>query len=104
MSISLYFKESNIHGQGLFTDNQIPKDTKITLIGDLERYFSGVVWITKVGRAVNHQKIGNCYIKEEGNLYFLYSSRDILPNEELTSDYSVLPKPFINNVSGYKEL
>lgn len=104
MNISLYINKSKIHGNGLFTKNKIKKDTEILLVGDLERYYSGVTWITKLGRLINHQKNGNTYINKKGILFFLYANRDIMPNEELTSDYTVLSKPFINEIKGYKEL
>ena len=100
----VYIKNSDIHGNGIFTAKNIPLNTKLFLVADLERYFDGLTWITKSGRLVNHQKNGNCSLKKEGSCFFLYSNRNINVNEELTSDYTILPKPFKNTVEGYKEV
>jgi SET domain-containing protein len=100
----VYIDDSDIHGKGIFTVKDIPVDTKLFLVADLERYYDGLQWITKSGRLVNHQKNGNCILKKEGSCFFIYSCRNIKADEELTSDYTLLPKPFKNTVTGYKEL
>lgn len=98
----LYIGKSPIHGNGIFTYKFIPKDTQLFLVADLQRYHEGGKWISQLGRLINHQKDGNTFLKKHGNLFVLYSNRDIYVGEELTSDYSVLPKPFKSDVTGYK--
>lgn len=98
----LTVRKSKIHGKGLYTDELIPQGTRIILVGDLKRFKQGKHWITKLGRLVNHSKKGNCYLKREEDSYVLYAGRHINGGEELTSDYSVLPKPFKSDVTGYK--
>lgn len=99
----LTVRKSKIHGRGLFTDEFIPENTRITLVADLKRHNAGKNWITKLGRLVNHKKNGNCVLKrtEDGN-YVMYAKRNIDAGEELTSDYSILPKPFKSDVTGYR--
>lgn len=99
----LFIDNSKIHGRGLFTNIDIPINTRLFLVGDLMRYYQDLTWITDLGRLVNHQKNGNCILLREGNFFILYSCRNIKANEELTSDYTTLPKPFKNTVDGYKE-
>lgn len=98
----LRVRQSKIHGRGLFTDEFIPQDKRITLVADLNRYHQGKNWITKLGRLVNHKKNGNCILKRHENSYVMYAKRNIDAGEELTSDYSILSKPFKNDVTGYK--
>lgn len=100
----LRVRPSKIHGRGLFTDEYIPQDRRIILVADLKRHRAGKSWITKLGRLVNHKKNGNCILKRniDDDTYVMYAKRDINAGEELTSDYSVLPKPFKSDVRGYK--
>lgn len=98
----LSVRKSRIHGKGLFTDELIPKDTRIILVGDLNRFRQGKKWITNLGRMVNHNRKGNCVLKREEDAYVLYAGRNINGGEELTSDYSILKKPFKSDVTGYK--
>jgi len=99
---NLYIGNSSIHGKGVFTKDRIEENCFIFEVADLEKYKSGKAWISRRGRLVNHQKEGNCKVIREGDIFNLYSSKNILPNEELTSDYTVLPLPFNSNVNGYK--
>ncbi len=102
--LKLYVAASQIHGDGLFTESVIPANTKLFVIADLKRHHEKKDWISKNGKLINHQKRSNTHLEREGNQVFLYSSRDIEIGEELTSDYSRLPPPFINNVNGFIEL
>jgi len=98
----LYVANSPIHGKGVFAKFTIEKNTGLFLVADLNRYKKRKGWITKLGKLVNHQLDGNCFLRKVGSLYILFSNRTINPNEELTSNYTVLPKPFKNTVNGYK--
>lgn len=99
----LSVRKSKIHGRGLFTDEFIPQDTRIMLVADLKRFHQKKNWITKLGRLVNHSRNGNCILKrKEDGTYVMYAKRNIDAGEELTSDYSMLPKPFKSDVTGYK--
>jgi len=98
----LSIRKSKIHGRGLFTDELIPQGTRIILVGDLNRFRQGKAWITKLGKMVNHNRKGNCILKREEDSYVLYAGRHINGGEELTSDYSILKKPFKSDVTGYR--
>lgn len=104
MAVKLYVKNSEIHGKGLFTESVIQKNTCILIVADLKRHHYGQEWLTKEATLINHQKNCNTYLKRHGDKVYLYSSREIEIDEELTSDYSVLPPPFKNNTEGFVEL
>jgi hypothetical protein len=99
-----YINDSNIHGKGIFIKGNVPINTKLFLSADLDRRDKRLSWITDLAKFINHQKNGNCELIQEGNKFFLCSIRDIIANEELTCDYTLLKYPFINVVDGYKEL
>ena len=97
-----YKDNSKIHGFGLFTNDYIKKGVKIIEVADLKRFHQNLDWITAKGKLVNHSKNGNCSVNVVMDKYYLVSIRDIEPNEELTSDYSVLEYPFKNDIQSYK--
>ena len=97
-----YKDNSKIHGFGLFTNDYIKKGVKIIEVADLKRFYQNLDWITAKGKLVNHSKNGNCSVNLVMDKYYLVSICDIEPNEELTSDYSVLEYPFKNDIQGYK--
>jgi hypothetical protein len=100
----VYVNVSRIQGKGLFIGEDIPANTRIILVADMERYYDGLRWISRYGALLNHQKKANCILKASGSYYFLYSDRYIHSGEELTVDYTILPSQFSRNVKGYFEL
>jgi SET domain-containing protein len=85
----------------LFTKNSIYSNTKIIEAADLKRYKQGKFFISKLGRLINHKKDANCILKKEGEIFYLFSNRNILEHEELTCDYSLLSSPFKSDISKY---
>jgi SET domain-containing protein len=82
----LTIKESEIHGLGLYTLAQIPKDTTIGMThiqieNDLIR--------TPLGGFINHSEKPNCERKEHNNRWFLKTIKNIDKDEELTLEYSM---------------
>ena len=100
----LIVKESQIQGKGLFTSEPIKKGAKITIVADMLYHCpTRDNWITHNGRMVNHQKECNTELIFNGRYYWLHATKDIEPDEELTSDYTKLKYPFCNKVNGYIE-
>lgn len=107
---SIYVKESQVHGNGVFTTHPIRKEQTIMIIdGEVidadecvrreeEENNVYIFWkddntyidtfMTEKIRYINHSCDSNCYIEEDdfGNL-ILVASRDIAAGEELTIDY-----------------
>ena len=82
----LTIKESEIHGLGLYSLAQIPKDTTIVMThiqieNDLIR--------TPLGGFLNHSDNPNCERKQHNNRWFLKTIEDIDKNKELTLKYSM---------------
>ena len=110
LKVKTILKQSEIHGLGLFADEFIPKDTlifeediftiKITefeleLLPDIEKQFVNHYCYFKKGtfycsidndRFTNHSENPNVYETETST----YALRDILPGEEILTDYKKL--------------
>lgn len=92
----IYFDFSKIHGRGLFTSMEVPKNSRIIdRIVDFKKKK-----VTYIGRFLNHAKKANVRLDKEG---FLITLRDIKAHEELLIDYTKLPPPLDNNIKGFKE-
>jgi SET domain-containing protein len=102
--MTIYKDKSKIHGIGLFTDTEIKKGDFILLVADIKRLNSSREFITIRGKLINHKTDCNCFIRlVADDKYHLFAIRDIEPNEELTTDYSLLKYPFKSDVTGYKD-
>ena len=82
----LTIKKSEIHGLGLYSLTEIPKDTTIGMThiqieNDLIR--------TPLGGFINHSEKPNCERKEHNNRWFLKTIKNIDKDEELTLEYSM---------------
>jgi SET domain-containing protein len=82
----LTIKKSEIHGLGLYSLTEIPKDTTIGMThieieNDLIR--------TPLGGFLNHSDNPNCIRKQHNNRWFLKTKKDIDKNIELTLKYSM---------------
>ena len=75
----LYVSNSNIHGKGLFTKIDIPKDTRIMLVGNYEHYYNAPFSVlTYFAKCINHKIQANCIVKFlNKNLAYLYANKDI---------------------------
>ena len=82
----LTIKESEIHGLGLYSLTEIPKDTTIGMThieieNDLIR--------TPLGGFLNHSDSPNCERKQHNKRWFLKTIKNIDKDEELTLEYSM---------------
>jgi SET domain-containing protein len=95
-SIVVSIKNSNIEGIGVFTVYKTPKDQFLTTVIESDGK------ITYIGSKINHSWNPNTRIVHDltSNKYHLVSNKELLPNEELTADYTFTPnfimKPNIN--------
>jgi len=101
-------KRSNIHGNGVFTEINIPKNSRVMLIrgdiisgdecerreeyGNVYIFWNGETYIdttnTKKIKYINHNCNYNCEVVDgDEESLILISSRDIYAGEELTIDY-----------------
>ena len=82
----LTIKKSEIHGLGLYSLTEIPKDTTIGMThieieNDLIR--------TPLGGFLNHSDSPNCERKQHNKRLFLKTIKNIDKDEELTLEYSM---------------
>ena len=82
----LTIKKSEIHGLGLYSLTEIPKDTTIGMThveveNDLIR--------TPLGGFLNHSDNPNCERKQHNKRWFLKTIKNINKDEELTLEYSM---------------
>ena len=91
----LIIKPSNIHGDGIFAAERIPKDTDLGITSIRN---GGNNWvIPPLGRWHNHSEQPTCYSVAsapiEGEKYTrnLFTKKDIEPGEEITVDYRLQP-------------
>ena len=82
----LTIKESKIHGLGLYSLTDIPKDTTI---GMTHIEIENDVIRTPLGGFLNHSDNPNCIRKQHNNRWFLKTKKDIKQNEELTLCYTM---------------
>lgn len=83
---SLSVRRSQIAGSGLFVDKAVPPRQKLFKAINVNQS------ITPPGRWVNHCNAPNTLLRrEEDGSYWLYATRAIRPNEELTVDYNRTP-------------
>ena len=85
----LTIKKSNIHGLGLHSLAEIPKDTTI---GMTHIEIDNDIIRTTLGGMINHSEDSNCVKKKHNNRWFLKTNKDIKADQELTLTY-VLYKP-----------
>ena len=84
-------KKSPIHGWGLFSKKEIPKDY---ILGMTHLYLDSKIIRTPLGGFYNHSKNPNCikvhqyYKNTPGSYFYLKSLRDIKEGEELTVEYT----------------
>ena len=82
----VYINESNIHGRGIFTNDDIKADEVI----GVSHVTHDRVWyqVFPLGIFYNHSVKPNCIVKTEGNVNLIVASKDIKQHEELTVDYT----------------
>ena len=80
-----YVKESRVHGIGLFTKKFIPANTKLFQVTTPDQQ------VLPIGRKINHcpfHQSNSILLHDHGNIYFLFTIKDVEAHEELTSDYN----------------
>jgi SET domain-containing protein len=86
-----YLKKSSIHGQGVFSNTFIKKDSLIdsAIVFPFLFEFS----ITNFGSKINHSYIPNSKLRfdEKSKMYNVYATRDINPDEEILLNYNDTP-------------
>ena len=87
--IYVYHSKSNIHGIGVFVNDDIKKGQ---IIGVSQVLYKGVWYMTTHGN-YNHSVNPNCIVESrlEDNINLIIADRDIKKGEELTTDYTKQP-------------
>jgi|TARA_Y100000389_G_scaffold37566_1_gene31913 SET domain-containing protein len=86
LSIFCTIKPSFIEGLGIFSTREIKKNTDLGISHiELDNEFIR----TPLGGFLNHQEKPNCKRIKKGNKWFLITTEDIMPNQELTLKYSL---------------
>ena len=81
------FKESPIHGKGIFALQQIEKGT--LLFQTHQRSTDVLCWVNlKPNCLYNHSTKANCISKTDGDSKFLVACEDIEKGSELLVDYT----------------
>lgn len=86
-----YIGDSNIHGQGVFTRRHFHAHEPISIIF-IKVHHSGIphddLVRTEFCRYINHHNEGNCGIYKKQHFFILKALRDLLPHEEITTNYN----------------
>ncbi len=80
-----YIAKSNIHGVGLFVNNNYKKDEKIIMV--IDKYEN----ITKLARKINHSNNANTIIRKKSDGWYIYAIQDIKKFTEITINYNDTP-------------
>jgi len=80
----LYVSNSDIAGQGLFTNRKLEVGTELGLS---HKMIDDNLIRTPLGGFINHSEEPNCYINTDSDERTLYSVRPIKSGEELTVYY-----------------
>lgn len=88
----LKIRESQIPGagDGLFTFESLKENTYLGIShvkGDIKMFEQGLIR-TGLGSHINHSDTPNCIIVDDGDYKLLVTKRNIIINEELTTDYT----------------
>ena len=89
---------SKIHGMGLMVTQPLEAHEAIVLAADLDTK------VTPHGELINHQSKASCKLQQEPDGYWVMSLRPMETGDEITIDYKSLPKGFIRDVTGFREL
>jgi SET domain-containing protein len=82
-------RDSEIHGKGLFAKFIINKGKNLgmTHVYDSEAEDNRIR--TPLGGFINHSEEPNCELIKIGKYYYLITSKDIMPDEEITLEYTL---------------
>ena len=79
-------RPSWIEGLGLFAVKEIRKNTTLG-ISHIE--VEDTLYRLALGSFINHAEKSNCVRIQKGNKWYLKTTKDIMPNQELTLTYSL---------------
>ena len=84
-------EESNIDGQGLFTEKFIHRNTDLGVCHiEMRTYdMDSIIIRTPLGGFINHSSTPNCMRIQKDNAWHLVTMGNVLPGEELTLTYSM---------------
>jgi hypothetical protein len=86
-----YINKSNIHGDGVFTRRHFHKHEPISIIF-IKVHDSGIpatdLVRTEFCKYINHHNNGNCGIYKKKHFYILKALRNLIPDEEITTNYN----------------
>ena len=83
-------KKSKIHGNGIITNKSIKKHKKVGIVL-YYKYFFIPYKTDNLGKYLNHSFDNNCRIIYKDKMYYLLTTKDVKPNEELTINYDDTP-------------
>ena len=86
----LFIEESNIDGQGLFTDKFIHRNTDLGVCHiEMRTYdMDSIIIRTPLGGFINHSDDPNCIKLMKDNKYYMMTCKDIKAGEELFLKYT----------------
>ena len=100
MNQDLYIGESNIHGNGLFSNIDIPSNEMFTPIGDAT-LLPDEDALNIYGKHINHSDNPNVTVEITDTDIVLNSIKPINMGDEIVVDYTALPPIFDRNVDEF---
>jgi len=82
-------RDSKIHGKGLFANFIIEKGKNLGMTHVFDSEADNQRIRTPLGGFINHSEDPNCELIKIGKYYYLITSKDIMPDEEITLKYSL---------------
>ena len=84
---------SDIEGMGLFAADYIRSDEMIGIshVENKSGKFHNNLIRTPIGGFINHSETPNCTLIKDGEIYYLFTTEEILPNHELVLDFRLHP-------------
>jgi len=82
-------RDSEIHGKGLFANFIIEKGKNLGMTHVYDSEADNQRIRTPLGGFINHSEDPNCELIKIGKYYYLITSKDIMPDEEITLKYSL---------------
>ena len=83
----LTIRKSYIEGLGLFTEKDLPSNTKLGISHIKDDRFDNDYIRTPLGGFVNHLDVPNCEFYKDGDYIMLRTIRNINRGNELTAEY-----------------
>ena len=85
---------SGVDGRGIITNDEVDK-------GDtLGKIKNGSV--TNIGKNINHSKVNNAKIEQNGDVFSLIATQPINDNQEVFIDYELNPIGFSTDTRGFQ--